>query len=85
MDQNELKQKLNSKKIERGSHLMIETNHSISIGFLEGWCPKANIPFIVLAGTRKFEQGRNNDDWYDHTFSIPFERITSANIFPTEN
>ena len=81
MDPNEFKQKLNAKNpIERGTHFKIKTGHSISVGFLEGWCPKANVPFIVLAGTRKIEQGRDNEDWYDHTFSIPFERIKSATI-----
>lgn len=77
---NEFEQKLNAKTIARGTHLKIKTGHSISVGFLEGWCPKANVPFIVLAGTTKFEQGRDGEDWFDHTFSIPFERIVSATI-----
>jgi hypothetical protein len=80
MEPTEFKQKLNAGKLERGTHLKIKTGHSISVGFLEGWCPKANVPFIVLAGTRKIEQGRDNEDWYDHTFSIPFERIKSATL-----
>jgi len=80
MDPNEFRQKLDAKTIERGAHLKIRTGHSISVGFLEGWCPKANVPFIILAGTRKMEQGRDNEDWYDHTFSIPFERILSATL-----
>lgn len=80
MDPKELRQKLDSGKIDRGTHLRIKTGHSISVGFLEGWCPKANVPFIVLAGTRKVEQGRDNEDWYDHTFSIPFERIKSSTL-----
>ena len=80
MDPNEFRQKLDAKTIKRGTHLKIKTEHSISVGFLEGWCPKANVPFIVLAGTRKTEQGRNDEDWYDHTFSVPFERIKFATI-----
>jgi len=63
------------KDVRRGDLVALHTQHSDCVGFFEGVYPKANVPFIVLAATRKIAQGKDNEDWYDHTYSVPLERI----------
>jgi hypothetical protein len=63
--------------MDRGALIAAFTEKSECMGFFEGYYPKANVPFIVLASTKKLHQGKAGDHWYDHTYSIPIERIIS--------
>ena len=61
----------------RGELVVAHTQRSDCLGYYEGYYPKANVPFIVLAATKKKNQGRDGEHWYDHTYSVPVERITA--------
>ena len=61
--------------MDRGELMIIRTRKSVCVGYYMGEYPKAEVPYIVLAGTRKIGQGKDGEDWYDHTYSIPVERI----------
>jgi hypothetical protein len=69
---------ITKKELRRGDLILVKTGKSDCVGYLEGSYPQAKVPFLVLAATKKHGQGREGEDWFDHTYSIPAERITSV-------
>jgi hypothetical protein len=64
-------------RVKRGDFIIAETVHSICLGYVEGIYDIGGHAFINLAGTRKREQGRNGEDWFDHIYSLRIDRIVS--------
>ena len=68
-------------QVKRGDFIIAETNHSTCIGYIEGIYDIGGHAFINLAGTRKKEQGKNGEDWFDHIYSLRIDRIVSLRMF----
>lgn len=76
MDAEAFKRYLRNKGVLRGDFLAIRTSNSVCTGyFLEAYMKTNAGGFINLSGTRKIGQGRHEEDWYDHTYSVPVSRI----------
>lgn len=88
MDEEGFREKTEDMKIVKGSFIAVKTLNSICTGyFLEACYKTSQGGFINLSGTRKLGQGREENDWYDHTYSVPLSRILEVKSLqePFEN
>jgi len=77
----EFRQVIESQCIRKGSFIACKTAHSVCTGyFLEACYKTSQGGFINLSGTRKLGQGRSEEDWYDHTYSVPLTRIKKVEV-----
>ena len=81
MKEDDFRGKANKLKIKKGSFIATKTKNSICTGyFLEACLRTSQGGFINLSATRKIGQGREEEDWYDHTYSIPLKRIIDITV-----
>jgi hypothetical protein len=80
MTPEEFKKIMENLSLVKGSFIACKTENSVCTGYFLEACYKTSAGgFINLSGTRKIGQGRGEEDWYDHTYSIPLERILEVN------
>lgn len=81
MKSEEFSAKIRENDIKKGSFIAVMTKNSVCTGyFLEACYQTSAGGFINLSGTRKIGQGRMEEDWFDHTYSVPLERITDVKV-----
>ena len=81
MEADEFREVLIEKEIVKGSFIATRTSNSVCIGyFLEACLRTSQGGFINLSGTRKIGQGRQEKDWFDHTYSIPISMILDLRL-----
>ncbi|MBD3388094.1 MAG: hypothetical protein GF416_03520 [Candidatus Altiarchaeales archaeon] len=79
----EFKKVVADKRIRKGTFIACRTNNSICTGYFLEACYKTSTGgFINVSGTRKIGQGKDESDWYDHTYSIPLKRIRRVQVLP---
>ncbi len=81
MNIEEFKKVVKDAEIKKGSFIACKTKNSICTGYYMEACYKTSQGgFINVSGTRKIGQGRREEDWFDHAYSIPISRIKSVMI-----
>ncbi|MFH1403372.1 MAG: hypothetical protein ABIH11_03800 [Candidatus Altiarchaeota archaeon] len=81
MDVGDFKRVVQENGIQKGTFIALKTRNSVCTGyFLEAAYKTSQGGFVNLAGTRKLGQGREEEDWYDHSYSIPLARITDVQV-----
>ncbi len=74
---------IREKDIRKGSFIACRTKNSVCTGYFLEACYKTSAGgFLNLSGTRKIGQGRMEEDWYDHTYSVPLERVMEVEVLP---
>jgi hypothetical protein len=81
METEEFRNTVRDGEIRKGTFIACRTKNSVCTGyFLEACYKTSQGGFINVAGTRKIGQGREREDWYDHTYSIPINRIEEIRV-----
>jgi len=86
VDVEDFKEAVKSLGLGKGVFISCQTLNSVCTGyFLEACYQTSQGGFINVAATRKIGQGRGEQDWFDHTYSIPISRITSVKVIDSED
>lgn len=81
MKSEELSKLIKELGVRKGTFIACKTKNSVCTGYFLEACYKTSAGgFINLSGTRKIGQGRQEEDWYDHTYSVPLERILDVKV-----
>ncbi len=81
MEPEEFRKVVEDKGLRKGTFIACKTSNSVCTGYFLEACYKTSVGgFINVAGTRKIGQGRGEEDWYDHAYSIPLNRIESVEV-----
>ncbi|MBU0761673.1 MAG: hypothetical protein KKD39_01495 [Candidatus Altiarchaeota archaeon] len=81
MKSDEFSRLIKDMEIKKGTFIAVKTKNSVCTGYFLEACYKTSAGgFINLSGTRKIGQGRMEEDWFDHTYSVPIDRILDVRI-----